>query len=119
MYNPNVLNYGGSYGAAAPYGGNPYSGATYGGSSHHQQPDDKLSKVKDPLLNAVRWVKQRSPKEKLALGCTAGVVVVTAFQCPRVGSTLKKLHRSSYTNHSEALPHMQYQLTLNPRIFLM
>ena len=82
MYNPNVPNYGGSYGAVPPYGGNPYSGATYGGSSHHQQPDDKLSKVKDPLLNAVRWVKQRSPKEKLALGCIAGVVVRTAFRCP-------------------------------------
>jgi hypothetical protein len=82
MYNPNVPNYGGSYGTVPPYGGNPYSGATYGGSNHQQQPDDKLSKVKDPLLNAVRWVKLRSPKEKLALGSVAGIVVSAASPGP-------------------------------------
>lgn len=40
-----------------------------------QPADDKLSKVRDPMLNAVKWVKTRSPKEKMAMGVVAGLVV--------------------------------------------
>jgi hypothetical protein len=85
MYNPN--QYGGQYGGAPAYGQSPY-GSAYGApasSSHHQPPDDKLAKVKDPLLNAVKWVKARSPQEKLILGCAAGVVVSRALGAARRG----------------------------------
>ena len=38
--------------------------------------DDKLAKtVKDPLVAIVRWLKRRNPKEKLALGGLAALVV--------------------------------------------
>ena len=37
--------------------------------------DDKLGKMKDPLAKAVKYIKTRSPKEKLAMVCVAGVLV--------------------------------------------
>ena len=41
--------------------------------------EDKLGKklLTDPLLNAVRWLKRRNPKEKLILGGAAALVVRT------------------------------------------
>lgn len=72
---------------APPYGGGPPpyggqggygAGASYSGPSHsaNHGADDKLSKVvKDPLVGLVKWIKTRSPKEKLLMGCLAGVVV--------------------------------------------
>eukprot|EP00882_Tetradesmus_deserticola_P005581 GHRQ01005876.1.p1 GENE.GHRQ01005876.1~~GHRQ01005876.1.p1 ORF type:complete len:271 (+),score=51.02 GHRQ01005876.1:97-909(+) len=66
----------GQFGGAPPGpafgGGGPSS---HGGAGRDAN-DDKLSKVKDPLLTAVRWLKGRSPQEKLVLGCLAGVVVL-------------------------------------------
>mmetsp|Transcript_20267 Transcript_20267/g.56201 ORF Transcript_20267/g.56201 Transcript_20267/m.56201 type:complete len:281 (-) Transcript_20267:360-1202(-) len=39
--------------------------------------EDKLLKpVKDPILAGVRWVKQRNPKEKTALGAAAGIALL-------------------------------------------
>lgn len=37
--------------------------------------DDGLSKVKDPILNAIKWLKSRSPREKTAMGAVAGILV--------------------------------------------
>ena len=37
--------------------------------------DNKLGKVRDPLAKAVKWVKTRSPKERLALLCLGGLLV--------------------------------------------
>lgn len=37
--------------------------------------EEKLSKVKDPVLQVVRWVKARSPREKYILCGLAGLVV--------------------------------------------
>jgi hypothetical protein len=42
--------------------------------------------VKDPLLHAVKWFKQRSQKEKTVLGCVAGLLVSPGranHLCPR------------------------------------
>lgn len=38
--------------------------------------DDTLSKVKDPVLAIVRWIKSRSAREKLILGCVAGLALL-------------------------------------------
>eukprot|EP00879_Flechtneria_rotunda_P003395 GHRR01003623.1.p1 GENE.GHRR01003623.1~~GHRR01003623.1.p1 ORF type:complete len:328 (+),score=50.20 GHRR01003623.1:357-1340(+) len=86
QYRPPGSGFGGppAYGGP-PFGGPPppqYSSPSFGaptgpvGASSHSHQDDKLSKVKDPLLTAVRWFKMRSPKEKLILGCLAGVVAL-------------------------------------------
>ena len=37
--------------------------------------DDKLGKVRDPLLIASRWLKRRSQKEKVLLGSVCGLAV--------------------------------------------
>ena len=37
--------------------------------------DDKLGKVRDPLLTASRWFKRRSQKEKVLLGSICGLLV--------------------------------------------
>lgn len=37
--------------------------------------DDKLGKVRDPLLTASRWLKRRSQKEKVFLGSVCGLLV--------------------------------------------
>lgn len=37
--------------------------------------DDKLGKVRDPLLTASRWLKRRSQKEKVFLGSLCGLLV--------------------------------------------
>jgi hypothetical protein len=77
---------GGAYGGPPPsYGGNqahynsapgPYGGpGPRGAGAGPGSSDDKLSKVKDPLLHAVKWFKQRSQKEKTVLGAVAGLVV--------------------------------------------
>ena len=34
--------------------------------------DDTLGKVKDPLVAVVTWIKTRSAREKLIMGCLAG-----------------------------------------------
>lgn len=59
----------------APSGPSFGSGPSSQGGAGRDAHDDKLSKVKDPLLTAVRWLKGRSSQEKLVLGCLAGVVV--------------------------------------------
>lgn len=73
------------YGGPGPqYGGNKptfapsygASGPTSSGAQHRGGDDDnKLAKVRDPLLAVSRWIKLRSPKEKMGLGALAGVVV--------------------------------------------
>ncbi len=37
--------------------------------------DDTLGKVKDPLVALIGSIKRRSPREKLVLGCLAGLLV--------------------------------------------
>jgi hypothetical protein len=37
--------------------------------------DDTLGKVKDPVVSAIRWVKSRSPREKMYMMAGAGVMV--------------------------------------------
>eukprot|EP00877_Chromochloris_zofingiensis_P000685 jgi/Chrzof1/10617/Cz05g05110.t1 len=79
MYHHNVppSQYGGQFGAPQYGGAPPPYGAPPGGyTSSSSKSDDKLAKMKDPLLVTVRWVKQRSPKEKLMLGCVAGIVAL-------------------------------------------
>ena len=42
--------------------------------------DAKLGgKVKDPIVKAVKWVKSRSQKEKMMMGC-AGAAFVSSHQ---------------------------------------
>ncbi|BDA51668.1 ER lumen protein-retaining receptor [Coccomyxa sp. Obi] len=36
----------------------------------------KLGKVKDPLVRVIKWIKSRSPKEKGAMGCLGGVLLL-------------------------------------------
>ncbi|WIA12340.1 hypothetical protein OEZ85_012391 [Tetradesmus obliquus] len=60
----------------APSGPSFGSGPSSQGGAGRDAHDDKLSKVKDPLLTAVRWLKGRSSQEKLVLGCLAGVVAL-------------------------------------------
>lgn len=38
--------------------------------------DDTLGKVKDPLVSAIRWVKSRSPREKMYMMVGAGVMAL-------------------------------------------
>jgi hypothetical protein len=92
---------GGGYGPPAPpfggappaYGGNQGSynaaAAPFGGGGPRVGPnqsstDDKLAKVRDPLLQGVKWLKTRSPKEKTALGAVAGVLVRGGRGCRQV-----------------------------------
>jgi hypothetical protein len=37
--------------------------------------DDTIGKVRDPLVAVVRWVKSRSPREKLYLGALGAFLV--------------------------------------------
>jgi hypothetical protein len=39
------------------------------------RPDDKLGKVRDPIAKAAKYVRTRSPKEKLVMLCIGGLVV--------------------------------------------
>ncbi|KAK9814293.1 hypothetical protein WJX72_003536 [[Myrmecia] bisecta] len=48
----------------------------YAGTDDRYSRDDKLGKVKDPLLAVSRWVKKRKPAEKLALGCVGGILLL-------------------------------------------
>ena len=41
----------------------------------NERNDDKLGKVKDPIARAIKYLKTRSPKEKLALLCAGGLTV--------------------------------------------
>jgi ER lumen protein retaining receptor len=50
-----------------------------GGIGGHDKPDDKLSKVRDPLLAIVKWVKRRSPREKLILSGAGAILSLLAF----------------------------------------
>lgn len=64
-------SYGGnqaSYSSGGPYGAGP-------GPRAGRADEDKLGKVKDPLLQAVKWLQTRNSKEKTVLGCAAGVLV--------------------------------------------
>lgn len=71
---PPAPAYGGQqFGGPPSYGQQQFGGPSSTGASKDH--DDKLSKVKDPLLSAVRWLKTRSPKEKTILGCIAGFLV--------------------------------------------
>lgn len=83
-------------GAAGGYGGGPpppaYSTGYQAGSMGNQQfgqasfpappsgsnahADDKLAKVKDPLLTTIKWFKDRSPQEKLVLGVIGAIVLL-------------------------------------------
>ncbi|KAI8472336.1 MAG: P-loop containing nucleoside triphosphate hydrolase protein [Monoraphidium minutum] len=63
-----------SYGTGPSYGaGGPSSSRIDGGRGGD---DDKLAKVRDPLLAASRWIKLRSPKEKTALCGLGGVLLL-------------------------------------------
>ena len=37
--------------------------------------DDKLGKVRDPIAKAAKYMKTRSPKEKLVMLCAGGLLV--------------------------------------------
>jgi len=37
--------------------------------------DDKLGKVRDPIAKAAKYMRTRSPKEKLVMLCIGGLVV--------------------------------------------
>jgi len=56
-----------------------YPQASYPQSYPSVSREDKLGKklLTDPLLNAVRWLKRRNPKEKLILGGVGALVVRT------------------------------------------
>lgn len=54
--------------------GQPSFSAPASGSNAHA--DDKLAKVKDPLLTTIKWFKDRSPQEKMALGVIGGIVLL-------------------------------------------
>lgn len=60
------------FGGAAP-GGGSFGQQHAGGSAHA---DDKLAKVKDPLLTTIKWLKDRSPQEKLVLGVVGALVLL-------------------------------------------
>jgi hypothetical protein len=69
--------YGGGYGA--PGGQQQYGGIGGGSQQQHassSHADDKLAKVKDPVLTMVKWFKDRSPQEKLGLGVIGGLVLL-------------------------------------------
>jgi hypothetical protein len=54
----------------------PTSGGYPGSYDTHQDSSGKLKeRVKDPLLAVVRWVKRRSPREKLILMGACAVLV--------------------------------------------
>ena len=59
-----------------------YPQASYPQSYPSVTREDKLGKklLTDPLLNAVRWLKRRNPKEKLILGGVGALVVRTPTQ---------------------------------------
>lgn len=71
-----------------PSGGSQFGGANqFGGhqpsfqhashtSSSNVHADDKLAKVKDPLLTSIKWFKDRTPQEKLGLGVIGGIVLL-------------------------------------------
>jgi len=51
-------------------------GSSRGQSSGSSGGDDKLAKaVKDPILAAVKWVKQLNQQQKSLLGIAAAIVV--------------------------------------------
>ena len=63
-----------------------YNAGNYNAGGYNQYPtgglgdvgggkDDKLAKVKDPLLATVRWLKRRSPREKLILSGAGAILV--------------------------------------------
>lgn len=58
--------------------------------------DDKLGKVRDPLLTASRWLKRRSQKEKVFLGSVCGLLVSQ-------DNLVNHLERSSYAYSSMLL----------------
>ena len=86
---------GGGFSSGMGGGGGGGGGMMGGGPSSRpmqQQPaDDKLAKVRDPLLQAVKWVKSRSQKEKLAMGCVAGLLVSPYMRWYGVGVGLSGL----------------------------
>lgn len=43
--------------------------------------DDKLGKVRDPIAKAAKYVKTRSPKEKLVMLCAIGLLVSKRGRC--------------------------------------
>lgn len=64
--------------------------------------DDKLGKVRDPIAKAAKYVRTRSPKEKLVMLCLGGLVVgpptcppeIPTFEAPKahaVGLWMKPL----------------------------
>ena len=64
--------------------------------------DDKLGKVRDPLLIASRWLKRRSQKEKVLLGSVCGLLVSKHLPCLLVGRhqnpQVGPLHAGSHDN---------------------
>lgn len=53
--------------------GQPSFSAPSGSNAHA---DDKLAKVKDPLLTTIKWFKDRSLQEKMVLGVIGGIVLL-------------------------------------------
>lgn len=58
------------------YGGQPSFPSAGPASGSNAHADDKLAKVKDPLLMVIRWFKDRSPQEKTGLGVIGGIVLL-------------------------------------------
>lgn len=58
------------------YGGQPSFPSAGPPSGSNAHADDKLAKVKDPLLMVIRWFKDRSPQEKTGLGVIGGIVLL-------------------------------------------
>lgn len=62
-------------------------------SGSHAHADDKLAKVKDPLLTLVKWFKDRKPQEKMVLGVIGGIVLLLVlWRWVLRGHTSRQLH---------------------------
>lgn len=48
---------------------------SYGDDYGHKEDDNLKQRIKDPLLAVVRWMKKRSPREKMVLMGMAAVMV--------------------------------------------
>ena len=61
--------------------------------------DDKLGKIADPIVRAVRWVQTRSPKEKGIMVAAAAVAVrPLCFQGPSGAAARRRRALAAHTN---------------------
>jgi hypothetical protein len=76
---------GGGYGGAAQQAGGGFGGQQHAANANAHA-DDKLSKVKDPLLTSIKWFKDRSPQEKTGLGVVGGIfMLLVLWRCGLLG----------------------------------